>query len=42
MTDEERYAAALEAAKGYFIAAGYTWTKHPVNLPLLRRCEDEL
>ena len=25
MTDEERYAAALEAAKGYFIAAGYTW-----------------
>lgn len=25
MTDDERYAAALEAAKGYFIAAGYTW-----------------
>lgn len=25
MTDEERYAAALEAAKGFFMAAGYTW-----------------
>ena len=25
MTDDERYAAALEAAKGFFIAAGYTW-----------------
>ena len=25
MTPEERYAAALEAAKGFFIAAGYTW-----------------
>lgn len=25
MTDDEKYAAALEAAKGYFIAAGYTW-----------------
>ena len=25
MTPEERYAAALEAAKGFLIAAGYTW-----------------
>ena len=25
MTDEQKYAAALEAAKGFFIAAGYTW-----------------
>ena len=25
MTDDERYAAALEAAKGFLIAAGYTW-----------------
>ncbi len=25
MTDDEKYAAALEAAKGFLIAAGYTW-----------------
>ena len=25
MTAEQKYAAALEAAKGFFVAAGYTW-----------------